>query len=105
MMLVSIGSPFLAAGPFAEHSLTPPLSDDFRKARGHTEKKRANPSESDGGYVVHEMVSCCHNVVTKQRYFDGESLGWRGFSLVTFRNFCGVADGRSGGHDTVGVCG
>jgi hypothetical protein len=33
------------------------------------------------------MVSRYHNVVTRQRYFDGESRDWRGFSLVTFRIF------------------
>jgi hypothetical protein len=33
------------------------------------------------------MVSCSVSVVTKQRYFDGETRVWGGFSLVTFRNF------------------
>jgi hypothetical protein len=33
------------------------------------------------------MVSCSVNVVTKHGYFDGETRGWSGFSLVTFRNF------------------
>jgi hypothetical protein len=43
----------------------------------------------DASFVVHEMVSCYHDVVSKQRYFDGETRGWGGLSLVTLWNFAG----------------